>query len=69
MSFVKQCGIFCTFIFFSFVNLMKQWNNNELKVILGGHGPKLMAELSKDGGRFMRSTMYVFIFNLHFNGT
>jgi hypothetical protein len=34
-----QCGIFYTFIFFFLGKLMKQSNDNELKVnVLGGHG-------------------------------
>ncbi len=52
MSFVKQCGIFLTFIFFSFGNLMKQSNNNELKVnIFGGHGLQTCDPIIKRWGK------------------
>jgi hypothetical protein len=54
MSFVKQCGIFCIFTFFSFGNLMKQLSDNELKVkSFVNMDSKLVTKLSKDGGRLM----------------
>ncbi len=50
---------FCTFIFFSFGNLMKQSSDDELKVnILGGHGLQTCDQVIKRWGRLMRNTMY-----------
>ncbi len=71
MSFVKQNGIFHTFTFFSFAKLMKQSNNDELKVnIPGGHGLQTRDQVIKRWGKaHEKYHVHVFIFNLHLNGT
>jgi len=61
MSFVKQCDIFRTFTLFSFGNLMKQLNNDELKVnIHSGHGLQIHDQVIKRWGKAHRSTMHMY---------
>ncbi len=64
MSFVKQCDIFHTFTFFSFGNLMKQSNNNELKVnIFSGHGFQTCDQIIKRWGK-AHEKYHVHVFHL-----